>query len=102
MTDVRFEWDEVKNRSNQRKHGLSFEEALSVFRDPLRISSLERIADGEERWETFGHAKATLLLMVAHTVREEQDDGTLTEVGRIISARPATTRERRKYENKNG
>jgi uncharacterized protein len=102
VTNIRFEWDETKNRSNQRKHGLSFEEAIRVFLDPLRISSLEQIESGEERWQTFGIVRGTLLLMVVHTTWEETDEETWIEVQRIISARPATSHERRKYENENG
>jgi uncharacterized protein len=89
---MRFEWDDAKNRSNRRKHGVSFEEASHVFRDPLCVSAQDRTQDGELRWQTTGLVEG-LLLMVAHTVREEHDDGTLTEVIRIISARQATRRE---------
>ena len=47
MVDIRFEWDEAKNRSNQRKHhGVSFEEARQVFQDPLHLSVQDRIEDG--------------------------------------------------------
>lgn len=102
MTSIRFEWDEAKNRSNQRKHGLSFEQASQVFRDPLRITVLERIVGGEERWQTFGIAKGILLLMVAHTISEELSDGSWIEMVRIISARPADAAERRRYEIENG
>jgi uncharacterized DUF497 family protein len=54
MAGIRFEWDEAKNVSNQRKHGTSFEDACEVFRDPLYVSVKERIQDGEQRWQTFG------------------------------------------------
>lgn len=101
MTEIRVEWDEAKNRSNQRKHGLSFEQASQVFRDPLRISVLERIVGGEERWQTFGIAKGVLLLLVAHTISEELSNGSWIETIRIISARPADAVERGRYENEN-
>ena len=47
---LRFEWDEAKNRANQRKHGVSFEEAAHVFRDPLQVSVQDRTEGGEQRW----------------------------------------------------
>ncbi|MHB8528372.1 MAG: BrnT family toxin [Caulobacteraceae bacterium] len=51
MIGVRFEWDEAKNLSNQRKHdSVSFEEASQVFRDPLHVSVQDRIEGGEQRW----------------------------------------------------
>jgi len=99
---IRFEWDEAKNLSNRRKHGVSFEEASQVFRDPLYVSVQDRVEDGELRWQTMGRVEEVLLLTVAHTVREERDDGRSVEVIRIISARPATRKERRRYEDENG
>ena len=91
---MRFEWDENKNRSNQVKHRVSFETATLVFDDPGAISVLERIAAGEERWQTFGLAAGVVLLTVAHAFREKNGE----EVLRIISARKATPRERKIYE----
>ena len=102
MEGIRFEWDEAKNLSNQRKHGVSFEEASAVFRDPLYVSVQDRVEDGETRWQTLGFVEGLLLLTVAHTVREERHDGTSVEVIRIISARRATRKERRRYEDENG
>ena len=106
MESIRFEWDEAKNLSNRRKHGVSFEEASEVFRDPLYVSVQDRVEGGELRWQTLGLVEDLLLLTVAHTVREERDDGTdygkLVDVIRIISARPATRKERRRYEDENG
>jgi uncharacterized DUF497 family protein len=103
---IRFEWDEAKDLSNRRKHGVSFEEASQVFRDPLYVSVQDRVEDGELRWQTFGLVEDLLLLAVAHTVREERDDetgsGESVDVIRIISARPATRKERRRYEDENG
>jgi uncharacterized DUF497 family protein len=97
-----FEWDEAKNLVNQRKHGISFQLASQVFLDPLFVSLKERIQDGEQRWQTFGEVEGCLLVMVAHTVREEDAHGTTIEVIRIISARCASRREQRIYENENG
>jgi hypothetical protein len=50
---MRFEWDEAKNFSNQRKHGVSFEKG-AVFLDPLYVSVQDRVKDGEPRWQTLG------------------------------------------------
>jgi uncharacterized DUF497 family protein len=106
MAGIRFEWDETKNLSNRRKHGVSSEEACQVFRDPLCVSVQDRIEGGELRWQTLGLVEGILLLTVAHTVREEVEHGTWVEVvrinSRIISARRATRKERRRYEDENG
>ncbi len=99
MQAIRFEWDEAKNQTNQRKHGLSFEEAVQVFRDPLQVSAQDRIENGEERWQTFGMVRGVLLVMVAHTLHEEDEAETVV---RIISARRADRKERRFYEDENG
>lgn len=99
MTDVRFEWDEAKNLSNRRKHdGLSFEEACHVFEDPLHVSTQDRIEGGEQRWQTVGAVGGVMILVVAHTITEDNVGGEPVEVIRIISARRATPRERRRYE----
>ncbi len=103
MTRVRFEWDKAKNRSNQRKHdGVSFEDACRVFQDPLHVSTQDRIEGGEQRWQTVGAVQGFVILVVAHTVTDENADGGPVEIVRIISARRATPRERRRYENENG
>ena len=99
MGGMRFEWDENKNRSNRRKHGVSFEEACLVFRDPLHVSVMDRIENGERRWQTFGLVQGIVVLVVAHTVAEEDTEGEIIEVIRIVSARRATPRERRRYED---
>ena len=102
MTSVRLEWDEAKNRANQRKHGVSFEEAAHVFQDPLQVSVQDRTEGGEQRWQTFGVVSGVVLLMVAHAVREVDEHGHAVEVIRIISARRADRTERRRYEEQNG
>jgi len=94
-----FEWDEAKNLSNQRKHDVSFEEAAHVFDDPYHITVQDRIEDGEVRWQAFGFVSGCLLLMVAHTLWEEDENGEEVEIVRIISAREVTRRERRWYES---
>jgi len=62
---------------------------------------VERIENGEQRWQTFGLIGSLLLVMVAHTVAEEQKDGTLLETIRVVSARYADSHERRIYEDGN-
>lgn len=100
MTSVRFEWDEAKNLSNQRKHdGVNFEEACHVFQDPLHVSVQDRVEGGEQRWQTVGAVHGLVILLVAHTVTEDEADGGSVDIIRIISARRATPRERRRYEN---
>jgi uncharacterized protein len=96
VLETRYEWDEAKNRSNQKKHGISFEEGILAFRDPLRVTLQDRIEVGEIRWQTFGMARGVLLLMVVHT----SDDW--ESIVRIISARRVSKSERRIYENQNG
>jgi uncharacterized DUF497 family protein len=86
---VEFTWDGRKNRTNERKHGISFETAILVFDDPFHLSVQDREVEAEARWQTIGMANAVVLL-VAHTV---DDGGNI----RIISARKATRRERGIY-----
>ncbi len=95
---TRFEWDPTKAASNFRKHGVSFQTAARVFADPYALVEQDRIENGEERWQTIGVVEGVLMLMVAHTVREQDD----IEVIRIISARHANRKERRRYEEENG
>jgi uncharacterized DUF497 family protein len=91
---VRFEWDEDKNESNQRKHGISFETAALVFEDHNRLLFIERIEDGEERWHAIGSVRGSyLFLTVVHTYAEEDVEA----IVRIISARRATRHERKLY-----
>lgn len=61
-----FEWDEAKNRKNQKKHDVSFETASLVFDDPLRISIQDRHTDGEERWQTWKSKRRTNALSSSH------------------------------------
>ncbi len=89
-----FEWDEKKNRRNRAKHGVSFEAATLVFEDPHAVGVADRAEEGEERWKTVGMPAGVVLLLVVHTHREEGGE----EYVRIISARKATARERKIYE----
>jgi uncharacterized DUF497 family protein len=100
--NFQFEWDAAKNLSNQRKHGVSFEEAAQVFLNPLYLAWNDRVQDGEERWQACGEVEGLSLLIVAHTIRKEIEDGSEIEVVRIISARRAEPKERRRYEKENG
>ncbi len=88
---MEFTWDERKNRVNQRKHGISFETAVSVFDDPFQVSRQDREEEGEARWQTIGMVGNMQILLVAHLV--EEDDGVI----RILSARKATPQERKIY-----
>lgn len=90
---MRFVWDEGKNRRNLSKHGVSFETATLVFDDPLHLSVQDRVVRGEERWQTIGYAGAVTLLIVAHAMHDEDE-----ETIRIVSARRATSAERKRYE----
>lgn len=96
--DVRFEWDPAKAVSNLKKHGVSFETAMRTFADPFALTNLDRIEGGEQRWQTIGAVEGCHILLVAHTVWEQDEDGRTIEVIRIISARQADRKERRRYE----
>lgn len=92
--ELRFEWDENKNEANRKKHGISFEAAIRVFDDPNLLDFIERIEDGEERWNAIGYAAGSLLfLTVVHTYMEKAGE----PVARIISARRASRSERKLY-----
>jgi uncharacterized DUF497 family protein len=91
--DLSFEWDKEKAASNQKKHQVSFEEAATVFADPLAaIFDDEVHSDEEQREIIVGHSAKNRLLLVCFTERA----GAI----RIISARRATKKERRDYEEK--
>ena len=91
---LQFEWDEVKNEINKKKHRVSFEEAQTVFYDmnALMISDPEH-SDDEERFILLGYSAMARLLLVCHCYREQD------EVIRIISARKANSFEARQYED---
>ena len=90
---MRFEWDPAKAKANTRKHAVAFTEAASVFGDPFSDTFPDPDhSTGEFRYVTVGLSVAGRLLIVGHT---DRDDAV-----RIITAREATPRERRYYENK--
>lgn len=95
---MQWTWDPEKNRTNKRDHGISFEVAQLVFDDALAIT-LPDPYEHEERWRTVGtpSIQGQLVLFVVHTWPEPHvPDG--SGIGRIISARKATSHERRAYE----
>ena len=92
---MKIAWNSAKNRANQKKHGLSFEAAQFVFDDPLHLTRQDRIENGETRWQTMGRVDGVALLLVAHTVADDETGETHIH---IISARRATKLERKRYE----
>jgi len=89
---MRFEWDREKAKKNLRKHRVSFDEAVTVFYDPLSatFNDPDHSID-EERFITIGYSSHGRLLVVSHTERGK--------TVRIISARPATAHERKRHES---
>lgn len=91
-----FEWDTTKASQNIRKHKVSFQRAGTIFRDLHAISIFDdEHSQKEERWITIGRDNDGILLVVSHTFREV--DKTTWSI-RIISARKATKRETKQYE----
>ena len=87
---LRFEWDEQKAKQNLRKHGVSFEEAATVFGDPFSMTIADPLhSTAEQRWVTMGSTHRQRLVVVVHTNR----GSTI----RLISARKATRRERKAH-----
>ncbi len=96
--EFNFDWDPQKAGTNARKHGISFERAAAVFRDPEALSLYDRAhSESEERWITLGVDSQGQLLVVCHTWLET-DKGAAS--CRIISARKATKTEARQYRRK--
>lgn len=86
-----FEWNDEKAQLNLKKHGVTFEEALTVFDDPLAITFEDELhSDQEERFLTIGYSNLGRLLIVVATYRMNK--------ARLISARPVTKKERSIYE----
>jgi len=92
MSDLRFEWDPAKATSNLRKHGVSFQDAQTVFADEqgLLLDDPDHSA-AEERFILLGLSAATGVLVVVHCYQRHRD------VIRLISARQASRRERERY-----
>ena len=95
MAGLRFEWDGKKASSNARKHGVSFEEAETVFSDENALLLEDPgHSESEERFVLLGLSAALRVIVVSHVCREED------AVIRIISARRATARERTEYRHR--
>ncbi|HEY2951752.1 MAG TPA: BrnT family toxin [Verrucomicrobiae bacterium] len=91
---LQFEWDGSKANSNRAKHGVSFEEASTVFGDPLSLTISDPAhSHAEDRFIILGHSHRQRLLVVVHTDRGDRI--------RIISARRASRHERKNYEESN-
>ena len=91
---MRFEWDEAKALANERKHGVSFQEACTVFGDAYAIHQFDGAHSwNEERFIIIGMSQESRVLSVVYVERIEQ-------TVRLISARRATRREKRTYEEK--
>ena len=94
MSEIRFEWDPRKAKSNEKKHGVSFEEAESVFFDEQALLLEDaQPADEEERFVLLGLSATLRMLVVIHALREK-------DVIRIISARKATRLEKQEYQSR--
>ena len=88
---MKFEWDENKSRSNLAKHGIAFDEAKTVFDDPLYVEFYDPAHSvNEDRYLALEQSDRQRLLVVSHTRRENSI--------RLISARKATRKERKNYE----
>jgi uncharacterized protein len=101
---MRYEWDERKNRENQRKHGISFEMAALVFEDENRLIRLDRVDEyGEQRWHVIGSVSPgsgkTLVLLVVHVYRHPSGEDLPGEPRRRIAmarrSSASSARERR-------
>ena len=88
---MRFEWDDRKSDDNRAKHGFAFDDVMTVFLDHNRVTFLDARSDyGEDRWTTLGEIEGRLFALT-FTMRGE--------VIRIISARKANKRERKRYDD---
>ena len=89
---MEFEWDPAKATANEQKQGVTFEEAASVFGDPLAVTFYDpKHSDDEDRYLTIGLSAAGRIILLSHTDRGD--------AVRIISAREATSAERKGYED---
>ena len=90
-----FEWDPPKAHHNLRKHGIDFEEAATVFLDPMAVTIYDPDhSENEDRWVTLGISKNGRMLLVCHTFREKNSNNATI---RIFSSRKATTIEIHSY-----
>ncbi len=92
MLVVKFEWDQEKATTNEKKHGITFSEAITVFSDPLELTISDPAHSlGEYRFLSIGQSNVSNLLVVSYTERYQNQI-------RIISARKATRHEQKHYE----
>ncbi len=93
MNKLHFAWDDLKNESNQKKHGIYFEEAQTVFFDECAMEFFDpQQSQGEDRFLLLGQSFSLRTLLVCHCYRDTD------ETIRIISARKATAKERSIYQ----
>ena len=95
MINYNFEWDIEKAKLNISKHGVSFRESASVFKDSMALSMYdEDHSKDEERWITLGISERGRLLLVCHTFKQEPDNNVKI---RIFSSRKASKKESKQY-----
>jgi uncharacterized DUF497 family protein len=87
---VSYEWDPAKARANFAKHGVRFADAVTVLEDDLALTMRDPSSEDEERWITLGRNDLGRIIVVVYTWRRDNV--------RLISARPATAREKSQYE----
>lgn len=93
MEGLSFEWDAVKAQKNADSHGVTFEEAVTIFYDPLLLTFFDaEHSDDEDRFQSIGTSDRNRILLVIHTDRGDSI--------RIISCRKATATERKTYEQR--
>lgn len=93
MEGLSFEWDAVKAQKNADSHGVTFEEAVTIFYDPLLLTFFDaEHSDNEDRFQSVGSSDRNRILLVIHTDRGDTI--------RIISCRKATATERKTYEQR--
>jgi len=91
---MKFEWDPNKEKINQQKHGVNFEQAAYVFSDPFALSLFDEAhSETEDRWIILGQSVKEMILVVVHTYRDKNG----AESVRIISARKASKNEIKQY-----
>lgn len=94
-----FDWDPNKAKTNRKKHGISFEQASTIFLDPRMIAVFDsKHSEHEDRWATMGIDRNGILLVVVHIF--QQLDADYCRI-RIISARKATRKESKQYQEEN-
>jgi len=95
--EYRFEWDPIKAVKNARDHGVTFEQAATVFLDAKLLSQIDEEHGDEERWVSLGLDRSARVVVVCHTFRALAETSAAI---RIFSARKATRREAKEYEKR--